>query len=427
MQSNSTGGAPSPTFAYVLDDDERIGSLVCQFLFACGFQPKQFSTPLPFFTETRMACPELVLLDLALGESDAVDVIRHLEVLKFKGNVLLISGRDRSVLNEIEAIGTAHGLAMLPPLQKPFRLADLKASLAASTDVVALDKPPALSPPAHQMVDLAEALRKNWLEVWYQPKVDLRTRLVCGAEALLRARHPVQGLVLPIDILPPTHDPLYQPLTRFVLRQALADWGRFADHQIILKLAVNVPVSVLCAPEFIRGVRELVPADARFPGLIIEITEDEVVRDAEAVREIAAQLKIYNTSLSIDDFGAAYSSLSRLLEVPCAELKIDRQFVANCSVEPLKHALCQSVVDLAHRVGVTVCAEGIETAGDLRTLIEIDCDTAQGFLFAKPMKADILIDMLVKKRMPPAGMASPAERRTAGNQLLRAGAGDAFD
>jgi EAL domain-containing protein (putative c-di-GMP-specific phosphodiesterase class I) len=413
MQLNSNTGAPPRSFAYVLDDDERIGSLVCQFLFACGYQPKQFSTPLPFFAETRIANPELVLLDVALGESDAVDVIRHLEVLKFKGSVLLISGRDQTVLRDIEAIGTAHGLAMLPSLQKPFRLADLKTSLAARVDVVATEKPVADPAPVHHAVDLDEALRKNWLEVWYQPKIDLKTRKVCGAEALLRARHPVQGLIMPVDLLPPTHDPLYQPLTRFVLRQALADWSRFADHQIILKLSVNVPVSVLCAPEFIRGVRELVPPDPKFPGLIIEITEDEVVRDAETVREIAAQLKIYDVSLSIDDFGSAYSSLARLLEIPCTELKIDRQFVANCSLEPLKHALCQTVVDLAHRVGVKVCAEGIETAGDLRTLIEIGCDSAQGFLFAKPMKADVFIDLLVKRRMPPAGMATDINRERA--------------
>jgi EAL domain-containing protein (putative c-di-GMP-specific phosphodiesterase class I)/ActR/RegA family two-component response regulator len=413
MQSDPNIGAPPRSFAYVLDDDERIGSLVCQFLFACGYQPKQFSTPLPFFTETRTASPELVVLDLALGESDAVDVIRHLEVLKFKGHVLLISGRDQTVLREIEAIGTAHGLAMLPPLQKPFRLAELKTSLAAGVDVVTLEKPAAPPAPAHCAIDLDEALRKNWLEVWYQPKIDLRTRMVCGAEALLRARHPVHGLIMPVDLLPPSHDPLYQPLTRFVLRQTLADWSRFADHELFLKLAVNIPVSVLCAPEFIRGVRELVPPDPKFPGLTIEITEDEVVRDAETVREIAAQLKIYNVSLSIDDFGSAYSSLARLLEIPCTELKIDRQFVANCSVEPLKHALCQTVVDLAHRVGVSVCAEGIETAGDLRTLIEIDCDTAQGFLFAKPMKADVFTDLLVKKRMPPARMASATDREAA--------------
>jgi EAL domain-containing protein (putative c-di-GMP-specific phosphodiesterase class I) len=388
--------ATSRPLAYVLDDELAIGALVCQFLTACGYEAKTFDTPLPFFTETRIGCPGLVVLDLALGESDAVDVIRHLDILKYSGNVLLISGRDRSVLHEVEQIGKSHGLAMLPPLQKPFRLGDLKASLAAVAEYV--PKPteaPARRPLA---IDLGEALRKDWLELWYQPKIDLGTRMFCGAEGLLRAQHPAHGLVMPVDILPPTNDPLYLPLTRFVLRRALRDWDRFADRELFLKLAINVPVSVLCAPDFISLVRGLIPKHPKFPGLIVEITEDEVVRDPESVREIAAQLRIYNVTLSIDDFGSAYSSLARLLELPCNELKIDRQFVDNCAKDPLKHALCQTVVDLAHRFGITVCAEGIETAGDLRTLIEVGCDSAQGFLFARPMTAEVFLDMLVKKR-----------------------------
>jgi EAL domain-containing protein (putative c-di-GMP-specific phosphodiesterase class I) len=395
--------SPRPR-AYVLDDEVRIGVLVCQFLTACGYDAREFANPAPFFTETRMQTPALVVLDLALGESDAVDVIRHLEILKYKGSVLLISGRDETILHEVELVGKAHGLAMLPPLQKPFRLANLKNSLAAPPSVHA--KPAEQAPSGKPTVDLDEALRKDWLEVWYQPKLDLATRKVCGAEALLRARHPTYGLVLPVDLLPPSQDPLYLPLTRFVLRRALADWTRFADQGLFLKLAVNVPVSILCAPEFVRIVRELTPQHPKFPGVIAEITEDEVVRDADIVREIAAQLKIYNVSLSIDDFGTAYSSLSRLLEMPCVELKIDRQFVANCSNDPIKHALCQTVVDLAHRVGITVCAEGIETAGDLRTLIEVGCDSAQGFLFAKPMKADVFIDTLLERR--PTTIRSPS-------------------
>lgn len=391
---------PTPLLAYVLDDEVRIGVLVCQFLKACGYEAREFATPMPFFAETRIAAPALVVLDLALGESDAVDVIRHLEVLKYKGNVLLISGRDQAVLHDVEQIGKAHGLAMLPALQKPFRLADLKNSLAALPEVAAK---PLVPPESHRpIIDLGEALHKDWLELWYQPKIDLKTRLVCGAEGLLRARHPVHGLVLPVDLLPPSQDPLYQPLTRFVLRRALADWDRFADRQIFLKLAVNIPVSVLCAPDFVRVVRELMPPHPKFPGLIVEITEDEVVRDPDTVREIAAQLAIYKVSLSIDDFGTAYSSLARLLDMPCAELKIDRQFVDNCSNDPLKHALCQTVVELAHRVGITVCAEGIETPADLRTLVGVGCDTAQGYLFAKPMTADVFIESLLKKRAPTA-------------------------
>jgi EAL domain-containing protein (putative c-di-GMP-specific phosphodiesterase class I) len=134
-----------------------------------------------------------------------------------------------------------------------------------------------------------------------------------------------------------------------------------------------------------RAIRELLSIDRRFPGLIVEVTEDDIIKDPELIREIATQLKIYNVRISIDDFGSAYSSLSRLLELPCVELKLDRSFVANCSADPQKQTLCRTVIDLAHQFNASVCAEGVETADDLRALIAMGCDVAQGFLFARPM------------------------------------------
>src|ERR1700726_2950750 len=121
-------GRPS---AYVLDDEAPIGALVCQVLARCGFAPQQFTSPAPFFVEFKKASPDLVVLDLALGESDAVEVIRRLDILDFKGKVLLISGRDEATLKEIAQIGERHGLAMLLPLTKPFRVSELKSRLDA--------------------------------------------------------------------------------------------------------------------------------------------------------------------------------------------------------------------------------------------------------------------------------------------------------
>jgi len=232
-----------------------------------------------------------------------------------------------------------------------------------------------------------DALHNNWLEVWYQPKIDLKSLSICGAEALVRARHPSFGVIGPADLLPPAGHPAYEPLSKLVIGQAMADWGRFLDQGLRLRLAVNVPVSVVNTLNFIPMVRSLLPTDPSFPGLIIEITEDEIIHDPKWAREIASQLKLYNVGVSIDDFGSAYASLSRLNDLPVVEVKIDRSFVAGCSSDRLKHGLCQTVVDLAHRFGATACAEGVETQEDLRELTKMNCDTAQGFLFAEPMPA----------------------------------------
>jgi EAL domain-containing protein (putative c-di-GMP-specific phosphodiesterase class I) len=218
---------------------------------------------------------------------------------------------------------------------------------------------------------------------------------------LLRARHPERGIVQAGDLLPPTGDPAYQPLSKFVIERAMADWRALAEQGIPLKLAVNIPASVILAPGFIDLIRRSLPAAPDFPGVIIEVTEDEVIRDPDWIREIAAQMKLYNVWISIDDFGSGCASLSRLNDLPFVEVKIDRSFVQDCSSNQIKHALCQTVVDLAHRFGAAVCAEGVETADDLRALIAMKCDTAQGYLFAKPASLeDFTALMLARKSAP---------------------------
>jgi EAL domain-containing protein (putative c-di-GMP-specific phosphodiesterase class I)/CheY-like chemotaxis protein len=372
----------------------------------------QFSDSHKFLTELRISRPKLVVLDLALGNSDAVEVIRKLDASKFTGRILLVSGRDERTLNEIEQIGRSHGLQMLPSLQKPFRATDLKSRLLEQTrPVLVRNSKVALPAPARPSVDLADALREGWLEVWYQPKINLQSVSVCGAEALIRARHPEHGMIAPIDLLPPAGDPLYQPLSSFVLRRTMEDWALFAKRGLPLKLAINVPASVLNTPEFVNVVRRNVPSNHFFPGLFLEITEDEIIRDWKEVSEVMTQLKLYNASISIDDFGTAYSSLSRVRDLPFSEIKLDRSFVANCAADPVKRGICQTVVDLAHRFGASACAEGVETIDDLRCLVDLGFDTAQGFLFAKPMSRSDFCDLLLsKKELAPLPSATSQQR-----------------
>jgi EAL domain-containing protein (putative c-di-GMP-specific phosphodiesterase class I) len=240
-------------------------------------------------------------------------------------------------------------------------------------------------------VPLVEALRNHWLEVWYQAKVDLGSFAITGAEALIRARHPSYGIITPDRLLPPAGDANYQPLTELVIRQAADDWAQFVAQGLSLKLSVNVPASVLQKPSFVPLLRSLLPRNPRFPGLVLEVTEDEVVHDAAWAHEIATQLKLYEVGISIDDFGSGYASLSRLNELPFVEVKIDRGFVLDCSTNQLKRGLCQTVIDLTHRFGAKVCAEGVETVEDLHALMSMKCDMAQGFLFARPLPAGAFV------------------------------------
>jgi EAL domain-containing protein (putative c-di-GMP-specific phosphodiesterase class I) len=388
--------------AFVLDDDKAVATVVSKQLAMLGIEAWQFNEPAAFFASLRVARPKLVLLDLGLGRSDAVEVLQQLDEVKFQGRILLISGRDQRTLYEIEKIGRSRGLQMLPSLQKPFRALDLKQRCELQPEPPPAPTPPKPSPVRTKpSVDLIEAIREGWLDVWYQAKINLRSLTVGGAEALIRANHPLHGLLTPIDLLPQPGDAAYRPLTSFVLRRAMEDWRLFAQQGYPLKVAVNVPASVFGAAGFVDVVRKAIPHDPAFPGLLIEMTEDEVIANPRLISEVTARLRLYNTTVSIDDFGTAHASLSRVKDLPFTEIKLDRSFVAGCDSDPVKYGLCQTVADLAHRFDASTCAEGIETIDELKCLVNLGFDTGQGFLFAKPMpRADFIKSLLSQKFEP---------------------------
>jgi EAL domain-containing protein (putative c-di-GMP-specific phosphodiesterase class I) len=121
------------------------------------------------------------------------------------------------------------------------------------------------------------------------------------------------------------------------------------------------------------------------------------------------QLKLCNVRISIDDFGAAYSTFARLCDLPFSELKLDRSFVSDCSSNPFKRTMCRSAIDLAHSAGGSACAEGVETIHDLKSLIGMGCDTAQGFLFGKPQPVEVFAAMLRAPTMQALANAIPSD------------------
>ena len=415
MSNSAPSGPSSPALArlaYVLDDEAQVRAIVGKILFQVGYTPRQFATPAALFAEMKVATPELIVLDLALGQSDAIEVIRNLETFGFKSKVLLISGRDLSTLAEIQRIGERRGLTMLPPIQKPFRVADVRASLAAANtqEGAAGEAPPSEScEPSEVRIDPAEALRNSWLRLWYQPKVELKSMTVCGAEALLRARHPDYGIIAPSNFLPAGRASVYQPITKFVVMQAMADWENFAAQGQPLRISINVPLSALQSPAFVDLVRAALPHKPNFPGMIVEVAEGDILTDPSGAREIATQLKLYNVLLSIDNFGGARTSLALLRDLPCVEIKLDPSYVQGAASDMAKQSVCAAAIELAHGFGLTVCAKSVENMDDLRTMVELGCHTAQGFLFAKPV--DSLNFLRLLRRPPPQGarLDNPAD------------------
>ena len=259
-------------------------------------------------------------------------------------------------------------------------------------------------------VDLEQALRENWLEIWYQPKIDLRRKCLAGAEALARIHHPTLGVLLPQSFLgDDVDDGMLTRLTEHAFLTTLRDWTTFESAGFNLHLAINVPVNVLLRLPVPTLVREYRPKSEAWPGLIVEVTEDQIVRDVALAQEIAKQLKVSGVTVAIDDFGGGYSSLASLRELPFAELKIDDTFVKNCATEGTNGAICQTAIDLAHRFGSVAVAEGIENMADLQALQVMRCDFGQGALLAPPMPRENFLALLNQRNNKPRQSGSEAE------------------
>jgi len=266
------------------------------------------------------------------------------------------------------------------------------------------------SPPASAPTRIAvdEALRNNWLEIWYQPKIDLKRKCLAGAEALARIRHPQEGVLWPESFLPGIDDESLAHLTEHALLTTLRNWTSFADVGVNLHLSINVPASALSKLPIAEIVAQNRPQSENWPGLILEVTEDQIVRDIALAKKCATELKASGVTIAIDDFGAGYSSFSSLRDLPFAELKLDGSFVKNCAIDATNAAICQTAIDLAHRFGSVAVAKGVESMADLQALVVMGCDFGQGMLVAPPTPKERFLELLSQRMNKPRPKAEPA-------------------
>jgi EAL domain-containing protein (putative c-di-GMP-specific phosphodiesterase class I) len=266
------------------------------------------------------------------------------------------------------------------------------------------------------MVTLGDVLRRDWFELWYQPKIDLRARRLVGAEALARARRPDGSMIGPGQFLPGAKEEEMLALTERVILTALRDYEDYAAQGANLKLSVNVPASAFVRLPIAQMLHEERPPAANWPGLILEVTEDEVMHDLKIANEIADELRALHCSLALDDFGAGYSSLARLRQLPFSELKIDKSYVTDCHIDRTNAGLCETIIELAKRFDLKTVAEGIETTHESHKLQGIGCDIGQGYLFAKPMAKDAFVALLGKRMV---GGPRPVPKRSTAAAVLR--------
>ncbi len=242
--------------------------------------------------------------------------------------------------------------------------------------------------------ELRKAIKSDELVLYYQGKVATQNYAVLGAEALVRWVHPKHGLVPPDEFIPMAERTrMIRHLTAWAVRQSFADCVRFHQMGIDIKVSVNLSARDLNDPEFPDLVAGLVIASRVRPGwMMMEITEGAIMTNPERSLEIIHKLHTQGFSLSIDDYGTGYSSLAYLKKMPLSELKIDRSFVDDMIDNNNDRVIVNATINLAHNLGLSVTAEGVENEIILKQLQGFECDLAQGYYINKPLPFDRFVE-----------------------------------
>jgi EAL domain-containing protein (putative c-di-GMP-specific phosphodiesterase class I) len=371
---------------YVVDDDASIRHFLSLVLHGAGIDTMEFPDGNGLRSAIGRRIPDLVFLNISLEAADSIETVIALGKAAFQGHVQLMSMRGAAVLDHVKNIGLQNRLTMLPVLKKPFEtdaIVKILRDLNLGTPAAAASR-----------IDLNEAINSGWIEFWYQPKIDLRKKQLAGAEAYARARHPMHGVALPGAFMPEASESSVITLSEMALTSALKAGLTFSKLGLNLRLTVNIPVNALEKMRVEDIVRSHRPNASKWAGLIIDVPEEQIVTDLALAGELAARLERCNVRLAIDDFGRGMSSLARLGEMPFAELKLDRSFVADCGSDRINAPLCKTVIDLAHNYGRVAVAMGIEKAADAMALVSMGCDFGQGFLLGQPMPEERFISLL---------------------------------
>ena len=241
----------------------------------------------------------------------------------------------------------------------------------------------------HLFREFQTSLDAGHISLYYQPKINLERPQTLGAEALVRWHHPEMGFISPEEFIGVIESSgQITILTRWVLKTAIAQLRKILDENIKITCSVNLSAMDLLVDDLPAYVAELlqsykVPAE----NLYLEITESAIMREADKCLHNLQRLRDLGLTLSIDDFGTGYSSLSQLKKLPVSELKIDKSFILNLDTSADDQLIVRSTIDLGHTLGLSVTAEGVESEAIKTLLKSYGCDTAQGYLYSKPLPA----------------------------------------
>lgn len=371
----------------VVDDEPDLGAFVCDAARGLDYAATAVECA-DEFKRRFDSSVDVVVLDLTLPGSDGIELIRYLAHRDSRAAVIFMSGCHPRVMQSASSLAEAHGLKVIGAVGKPVQLEAIESLLRIQ--VTAAPDPQPLKHDSLPAAEFEAALADEQLVPHYQPKFDLQTRKLAGVEALARWQHPRLGILSPARFIPLAIETgTLGELTMTMLRQGVADLAQWdALGRRVETLAVNFDARQLQDVDLPDRVLEIARQRGITPGrLIVEVTESAMIDAGPEADETLTRLRLRGAGLSIDDFGTGHATMRQLERFPFSELKIDRSFIGRIGRNEHTAAITQSMVELAHKLGMTVVAEGVETYQQLEMLRSMGCNKVQGFLFAHPLPA----------------------------------------
>jgi len=334
---------------------------------------------------------DIVISDLDMAGMDGMEFVRHIGISGASISIILCSALDRKLLASIATMTEAYGIRLLGVVEKPLTPRKLLPLIKLHKHNATL--PGTRSAATFTQTQVANALQNDEFIPYFQPKIELKTGKIKGAEALARWLDPRLGIIGPECFIHTMESGgLINELTWVMLKKSAASCRAWRTAGIDATVSVNLSIVSLCDVNIAERVTELVRSQDLDPAhMILEVTESGATTDVGSVLENLARLRMKGFGLSIDDYGTGYSSMQQLTRIAFTELKIDRYFVMNAFKDPTARIILETSLKMAKKLNIQSVAEGVETRTDFDLLARLHCDMVQGYFITKPLSlADFL-------------------------------------
>ncbi len=383
---------------YIVDDDELFAGLLKEIVKGIYPQVELFHDPLVFI-EKDLLHSDVIFLDIKMPKMDGIEILRQLSKKNCQAKLILISGFDSQVLHSTSMLANEIGLNVVAKIAKPANPQQIRKILTSiiNSQGAALPIKETISPttsyPVFLREDIEEAMISQQFILFYQPQIDLQTNKLIGIEALVRWQHPTYGLIPPNNFIGLIQKyQLMEELTNTVIMMAVEQEKTLKSFGYNIIISVNVSASNVTSLTLPEKLEELINHAQINPSMIcLEVTESELMGELISSIDTLTRMRLKGFKLSIDDFGTGYSSLLQLYRIPFNELKIDQSFIKNLRVNPESKIIVDTCITLAHKLGMTVVAEGIEDQETLILLQSMGCDVGQGYYISRPQSVANII------------------------------------